>query len=663
MDKLKMHTPDLSQQNIARIRDLFPGCVTEAMGDDGKVRFAVDFDALKAELSPVLVDGQSERYHLTWPGKAKALLASNAVISKTLRPERDESVSFDSSRNLFIEGDNLEGLKLLQEAFLGKIKLIYVDPPYNRKKGENLVYRDDFIGNTYEYLESSMQSDQDGSRLVANTEANGRFHSDWLSMMYQRLRVARNLLSENGVIAISIDDSETANVLHLCYEVFGESNFVGTLIWKNATDNNPSNIVIEHESIHVFAKNKASLEGVWKSPASEIKDFIVRKGQELVKQHVDQESLQKAYTDWYREHKSQLGPMERYKYIDQGGVYIGSQSVHNPGKEGYRYDVLHPVTKKPCKEPMMGYRFPPATMKQLLDDGRILFGDDENKIIELKVYASEYQDKLSSVFDLDGRTGPYDLKALFPEGKKAFSNPKPMLLMERLVSFMSGTEDICLDLFAGSSTLAHAVMDINRREGCNRRFIAMQYPEEIDGATKDSKEALLLCNQIGLKPYISEISKERIRRAGSTALSDSASPSWNKDVGFRVLKISSSNMVDVHYSPDRTTQQQTTLFTSHIKPDRTPEDLLFQVLLDWGVDITLPIATETIAGKQVFFVDTNALAACFDLEVTEALITELAKRQPLRAVFRDDGFKDDATKINCEQIFKQLSPNTDVKAI
>jgi len=664
MEKMKLHSPNLTQANIARIRDLFPGCVTEAQGEDGQLKLTVDFDQLRQELSESIVEGPQERYHLNWPGKREALLTANAPIAKTLRPCREESVDFDTTKNLFIEGDNLEALKLLQETYLGKVKMIYIDPPYNRKKGNNLVYRDDFVGNTYEYLTQSNQTDEQGYRLVANTEANGRFHSDWLGMMYQRLRVARNLLAQAGVVAISIDDAETANVLHLCYEVFGESNFVGTLIWKNATDNNPTNIAVEHESIHVFARSKSDLEGVWKSSVSDVKEVLLKIGNDLIAKHPnDPEALQGAYTNWFRENKSQLGPLDRYKYIDNGGVYTGSQSVHNPGKEGYRYDVPHPTTGKPCKEPLMGYRFPKETMDRLLSEERILFGEDETKIIELKVYASEFEDKLSSVFELDGRTGPYDLKALFPEGKKVFSNPKPVLLMERLISFMTGPEDICLDMFAGSSTLAHAMLELNRREGGSRRFISIQYPETIGQDSKDAKEAYNFCKQVGLKPFISEISKERTRRAGAVLREKEGVPNWNRDVGFRVLKIDTSNMVDVYYTPDAIDQTQVDAFVDNIKPDRKSEDLLFQVLLDWGVDLSLPIRKETIQGKSVFFVDENALVACFDTGVNEDLVKELAGFEPLRVVFRDNGFVSDAVKINVEQIFKQMSPGTDVKSI
>lgn len=660
-----MHSPDLSQDNIAKLRELFPGVVTEGRDEaTGQLRLVVDFDQLRQELSAEVVEGPQERYRLDWPGKREALLASNAPIAKTLRPAVAESINFETTRNIFVEGDNLEALKLLQESFLGAVKLIYADPPYNRKKGNNLVYRDDFVGNTYEYLERTNQIDESANRLVVNTEANGRFHSDWLTMLYQRLRIAKNLLAPNGVVAISIDDAETANVLHLCYEIFGEANFLGTLIWKNATDNNPSNIAIEHESIHVFAKDKTRLERAWKSSVSGIKDKLKRVGDELIAQRSNsQEQLQRAYSDWFRENRSQLGPLDRYKYIDADGIYTGSQSVHNPGKEGYRYDVLHPKTKKACKEPLMGYRFPRETMDKLLSEGRILFGEDESKIIELKVYAHEFEDKLSSVFELDGRTGPYDLKALFPEAKKVFSNPKPVLLIERLLSFTTGADDLSVDLFAGSSTLAHAALELSAREGAGRRVISIQYPEEIKPDSQDGKEAYEFCRKSGLNPSIAEISKERIRRAGKKILEGTTHPDWNRDVGFRVVRIDSSNMRDVYYRPDEVDQAGLLDMVDNVKEGRTAEDLLFQVLVDWGVDLSLPIRQETIEGKTVFFVDDNALVACFETGISEELVKALAKREPLRVVFRDNGFASDAVKINVEQIFRQLSPGTEVRSI
>ncbi|PWQ97870.1 site-specific DNA-methyltransferase [Leucothrix pacifica] len=666
MDKLKMHSPDLADQNINKIADLFPHCITEAKDEDGNIRKAIDFDLLRQELSREIVEGPQERYQLNWPGKREALLTANAPISKTLRPCREESVDFDTTENLFIEGDNLDALKLLQETYLGAIKMAYLDPPYNRKKGENLVYRDSFVGSTYDYLVDTNQVDDEDKKLVSNSDSNGRFHSDWLTMIYLRIKLTKNILSDDGIIAISIDDSETSNIRQLCDWVFGESNFVGTIIWKNVTDNNPTNIAIEHESIHVYAKSKSKLEKSWKSKISSIKDVLINIGNELNCKYSEQHDLQKAYTKWFKVNKSELGPLDRYKYIDEGGIYTGSQSVHNPGKEGYRYNILHPVTGENCKQPLMGYRFPESTMIKLLEDDKVLFGDDHNKTIELKVYAKDFTDKLSSVFHLDGRTGPYDLKQLFPETKKAFSNPKPVKLMERLLTFMVGRNEICIDLFAGSASTAHALMGLNI-DGGRRKFIELQYPEEITGKTKDSKLSLKLCKDLNLPPKISEISKERIRRSAKKILDENKNTEGIEelDTGFRVLKIDSSNMTDVYYNPDQIIQGGLFDNIDNVKSDRTEEDLLFQVMLDWGVDLTLPINRESIDNKTVFFVDNNSLVACFDNNggVTEDFVKELAQHEPLRVVFRDGGFASDSTKINVEQIFKQLSPMTDVKSI
>ena len=488
------------------------------------------------------------------------------------------------------------------------------------------------------------------------------------------------------MVFISIDDGENKNILKLCDEIFGEENFVGNIIWKNVTDNNPTNIATEHEYIVVYAKFKVNLEAVWKSNLSDLKLILVKIGEELNLKFKDQPTLQYEYSKWFRVHKAQLGALDRYKYIDTGGIYTGSQSVHNPGREGYRYDVIHPKTLKPCKPPLLGYRFPEGTMDKLLQDGKILFGDDHNKIIELKVYAKDYLEKLSSVEILDGRLGAYDLRTLFPEFKKTFTNPKPIDLIEKYLSFILMDSDIILDFFAGSATTAHAVMQLNAEDGGSRKFIMVQLPEVCD----EKSEAF----KAGYKT-IAEISKERIRRAGKKILDDMAVKDTPKakdketgdlfsesskdnfsafrvfrgsntlDTGFRVLKVDSGNMADVYYTPDAISQDGLFNLTDNIKPDRSEEDLLFQVLLDWGVDLTLPITRETLEDNEVYFVDNNALAACFVKKgrVTESFCKELAKRQPLRVVFRDAGFKDDSVKINVEQIFKLMSPHTDVRII
>ncbi len=443
MDNLKMHSLDGVQHNIELIGKLFPNAITEVKRN-GKVEHAIDFDVLRQELSDSIVEGREERYQFTWPDKKKAMLAANAPITATLRPVVADSVGKDGtpggfdSENLYIEGDNLEVLKLLQETYLGKVKMIYIDPPYNT--GNDFVYNDEFGMRSEEWNPASGNFDEDGNQLVGklelNTESNGRFHTDWLNMIYPRLKIAKDLLASDGVIFISISEKEYSNLKKVLQEIFGEDNYIGTIIWKNSTDNNPTNIAEEHEYILAFAKQKILIDPIWKSRVSDVKMVLENIGSKLAKECHTIEELQQKYSIWYKENKNQLWPLDRYKYIDFGGVYTGSQSVHNPGKEGYRYDVIHPKTHKPCKQPLMGYRFPEETIKKLLDDGKILFGADENKIIELKLYASEYQEKLSSVFELDGRTGPYDLKALFPECVKAFTNPKPVYLIKKLSSFV-----------------------------------------------------------------------------------------------------------------------------------------------------------------------------------------------------------------------------------
>ena len=456
MDKLKMHSPDMTQQNIEKIQALFPNCVTESRGANGELKLAIDFDQLKQELSNSIVEGPQERYQLNWPGKREALLTANAPIAKTLRPCREESVNFDTTENLFIEGDNLDALKLLQETYLGKVKMIYIDPPYNT--GKDFIYEDDFAEDSDEFLKRSNQKDEEGKRLIANTEANGRFHSDWLSMIYPRLKLARNLLRDDGVIFISIDDNENSNLLKGCDEVFGEENFVGNIIWKNVTDNNPTNIATEHEYIIVYAKSKINLENVWKSEVSMSRDLLINIGTELINKYKNQDELQNAYSEWFKEHKHELWPLENYKFIDENGVFSGERGVHNPGKEGYRYDILHPITNKPCKQPLMGYRFPEETMKKMIEEGRIIFGENEDKLVEIKVYAKDYKQKLSSFFSLDGRAGANELKELFPETGKIFTNPKTIKMLSELISYASGPDDIVLDFFSGSGSTVHAVI-------------------------------------------------------------------------------------------------------------------------------------------------------------------------------------------------------------
>lgn len=616
MEKLKMHTPDLTEANIQRIRELFPSCITETKDAKGNVKLAVDFDQLKQELSNSIVEGPQERYHLNWPGKREALLTANAPIAKTLRPSREESVEFDSTKNLFIEGDNLEAMKLLQETYLGKVKMIYIDPPYNT--GSDFVYDDDFAESCADFLIKSNQQDADGNRLIANPEANGRFHSDWLCMMYPRLKLAHRLLSDDGFIIISIGDREVANLRRICDEIFGDSNFLAQFLWKK------------------------------KSTTSNVKGAEV--------------SSQVDYQICYK--KSSFAKIaQRVKPSD-------SRSYPNNDAEGnYRTCVIEKkdsgsYKRDTMKFPIIGHlprsgkrwQIGEATAKELERKSRFIF--DGEKVL-LKIYDFEDEDTYSAhpnLLDVHGTSdsGSKEVNEDLFNASELFDNPKPTNLIRHFLTISTNSDDLVLDFFAGSATTAHSVMAQNASDGQNRKFILVQLPELCEEKSEASIQ--------GFKT-IAEISKERIRRAGKKILEGDSHENWNKDVGFRVLKIDTSNMAEVYYTPDGVKQDDLLAAVDNVKPDRKPEDLLFQVLLDWGVDLSLPITKQTIQGKTVFFVDGNALVACFDNGITEELVKELAGGNPLRVVFRDNGFVSDSVKINAEQIFKQMSPGTDVKSI
>ncbi|SCZ87026.1 site-specific DNA-methyltransferase [Nitrosomonas mobilis] len=653
MEKMKMHSPNLTQENIARIRELFPGCVTEAHGENGQLRLAVDFDQLRQELSESIVEGPQERYHLNWPGKREALLTANVPIAKTLRPCREESVDFDTTRNLFIEGDNLEALKLFQETYLGKVKMIYIDPPYNT--GNDFIYEDDFAENVEEFLKRSNQKDEEGNRLIANTEANGRFHSDWLSMIYPRLKLARNLLQDDGVIFISIDDSELANLRRMCDEIFGESNFVSNIVWQSRTSiSDDHEVSMNHNHTVIYSKDRVHLK------------FYGEKLNESEYQNRDND------------------PRGPWKLVPL--------DANKPGGNTH-YPILNPNTGEEYWPPEgRSWAINPEQYKKLCDDNRIAFGLGGDSAPKRKLFLMERHEKgdtrtPSSIQIFCGTTkdGSAEVVELFGK-KKIFSYPKPTTFISKLIQFGIYNEknQILLDFFAGSATTAHAVMQLNAQDGGNRKFIMVQLPEPCD----EQSEAF----KAGYKT-IAEISKERIHRAGRKIKDEltakGANNAKNKeklfaegdketfrdvrdfrgskdlDIGFRVLKVDTSNMADVYYTPDAIDQSQIQLFTDNTKLDRTPEDLLFQVLLDWGVDLSLPIRKEVIQGKTVFFVNEPPydLVACFDTGVNEDLVKELAGFEPLRVVFRDNGFASDAVKINVEQIFKQMSPGTEVKSI
>jgi adenine-specific DNA-methyltransferase len=644
MDKLKMHSPNMTQNNVARIRELFPNCVTEAKGDDGVVRYAVDFDQLKQELSESIVEGSQERYHLNWPGKREALLTANAPIAKTLRPCREESVDFDTTKNLFIEGDNLDALKLLQDTYLGKVKMIYIDPPYNT--GNDFVYEDDFAENTEDYLQRSNQKDQAGNRLHANTEANGRFHSDWLSMMYARLRLARNLLRDDGVIFISIDDNEQANLKRLCDEVFGEDNFVGSISWLKKRKGSflSKKIVSITEFCLVYGKTEnIKLYGG---------EADINESQPLIK---------RTNTVGFLSFPSNCVKTKLKNGIYGKGKYgEGSSSVELLENIEVKDGVI--VTPFNLKAPFIwGQEY----LNTQIKNGATLVINTLN--FQVRAFKSYDPDSFKGLLSLvngveiggtneDGYEQLKDLLSI----EKAIDYPKPVNYIKLFSKAQTHFDDtsIILDFFSGSATTAHAVMQLNAEDGGKRQFIMVQLPEACDPKSEAFKA--------GYKT-IAEIGKERIRRAGQKIKADNTDKEHinQLDIGFRTLKIDTSNMADVFYAPDALDKSTLDMFVNNIKPDRTAQDLLFQVLLDWGVDLTLPITKQTIQGNDVFFVDGNALAACFDGSgsIDEDFVKELATHQPLRVVFRDAGFKDSAVKINVEQIFKLRSPATEVKCI
>ena len=701
MEKMKMHSPNLTQENIARLRELFPGCVTEAQGDGGQLRLAVDFDLLRQELSESIVEGPQERYHLNWPGKREALLTANAPIARTLRPCREESVDFDTTKNLFIEGDNLEALKLLQETYLGKVKMIYIDPPYNT--GKDFIYKDNFTTSKSEFEIATGERTEEGGRLVSNPDSRGRFHSDWLSMIYPRLSVAKRLLSGEGLIFISIDDAEQASLRKVCDQVFGEQNFVAQLVWEKGRKNDAKFFSVGHEYMLVYARNITILRErgeIWreeKPGAREIwEEFLRLKGIHGENYRAIETVLSQWYSDLPKSHPAKK--WARYKRVDQYGPWR-DRDISWPGGDGPRYDVIHPVTKQPCKVPERGWIYAsPEEMQRQIKLGLVEFREDHSEPPFRKAHIRPIPEETQE--DADANNGEADegsddaefatqvrgsyfykqsqvavkyLRNLM--GAKVFSNPKDHEELARLIEYVTPRDRnaILMDFFSGSASTAEAVFKANATYGTNHRFIMVQLPESLEDALtsttgtakKTVQAAIKMLNKAGRPLVLSEVSKERVRLAGVKALEDGGHADWKKDIGFRVLKVDSSNMVDVYYAPDAIGQQSLPGFINNIKPDRTPEDLLFQVLLDWGVDLSLPIRKETIQGKTVFFVNEPPydLVACFDTGVNEDLVKDLARFEPLRVVFRDTGFVSDAVKINVEQIFKQMSPHTEVRSI
>ena len=626
---MKMHTVDITDSNIEKIGQLFPNCLTERIGDGGKVEEVIDFDVLRQELSKEIVEGPQERYQFTWPDKREAIRLANAPTAMTLRPCREESVDFDDTENLYIEGDNLEVLKLLRENYLGKVKMIYIDPPYNT--GNDFVYEDGFSQASATYSGNSGQTDSEGNRLFQNTESNGRFHTDWLNMIYPRLKVAKDLLSEDGVIFISIDDHEQENLKKVCEEVFGGRNFIAELIWQRAFSpkNDAKFISNSHDYILMYAKN--------------IDHFVIGR------------------LDRTEEANARYSNPDN----DPRGVWMSSDiSVKT-----YNAECDYPITTPSGKviEPPAGrcWSLSKKAFFERLQDNRIWFGPNGDNTPRIKRFLTDLKfDGMAPTSILlfkevgHSQEGAQEVVSLFGD-KGVFDGPKPVRLMERLLTLANLYEDsIVLDFFSGSATTAHAVMKRNVEKDMKCRFILVQLPEKISDKKKDQGYAT-----------ICEIGKERIRRAGRKLLEEKtkmtregglfsqvAEENPKLDVGFRVLKLDSSNMEDVYYKPEESSVA--TLFEDNVKPDRSGEDLLFQVMLECNLPLSAKIQTEKIAGKEVFSVNDGYLIACFDEDVNEAVITAVAKRKPYYFIMRDRSLSSDNVADNFEQIFQAYSKET-----
>lgn len=622
MDKLKMHTPNLADENFKKLAIMFPNAVTETIigyEEDGKpiLERAIDADVLRQEISAQVVEGTQERYQFTWPDKKKSVVLANAPVTKTLRLDRKMSVGCDGtegsidSENIYIEGDNLDALKLLQETYLGKVKMIYIDPPYNT--GNDFIYEDDFSQETDEYLDNSGQFDDEGNRLVSNPESNGRFHTDWLNMLYPRLRIAKDLLKDDGVIFISINDCEVENLKKICNEIFGYGNFIASLIWqqRKGGGNDSKYIAVDHEYILVFCKNILKMDKKWRVAQSE--DYL-----------------------------------SRYKETEPDGTrYYWDTLVRN----GLQNPIIVSLKTPEGDSITINSQWSQNKVEKGLIDGTVKFTKTATGwSLHHKVYMKEGQ-VLRSLLTEHGnnRSAGQDIVSLFDS--VLFDYSKPASLIKILLQLCLFGDDIAMDFFSGSATTAHAVMQLNAEDGGNRKFIMVQLPEETDEKSEAYKA--------GYKT-ICEIGEERIRRAGKKIKEETGA---DIDYGFRVLRVDSSNMKDVYYKPAEYTQEQLSLYADNIKPDRTPEDLLFQVMLDLGVLLSSKIEEEEIAGKKVFSVENGYLIACFDNDVTEETVTEIAKRHPFYAVFRDSGLASDSVAVNFEQIFETYSPKTRRKVL
>ena len=639
MDKMRMESTDMTAQNIEKIGALFPNCITETKDADGKPKKAINFELLRQMLSGDVIEGD-EAYEFTWVGKKAAIVEANKSLRKTLRPCKEESVNWDSTENLYIEGDNLEVLKLLQESYLGKVKMIYIDPPYNT--GHDFVYPDSFIMDNEDYNEGTGYFDEDGNVNYSreNSSTAGKYHSDWCSLLYSRLLLARNLLKDDGVIFISIDDNEVDNLRKICDEVFGEANLVAEIPWQSrASIQNDTDFSINHEYICVYAK---------------------RRRQE------NRRLKESNYSEWHK-HDSFVCrplPLDKDKFDNPDNDPRGPWKADPFDAPNVRPNLTYPVTNPNTGEqhlPPRGrcWRFLPEKFSSALADNRIIWTNNGLGRPQLKVFYEEKKEFGSvdnSWFSAEkigtSTNGTKELMKIF-DGTAYFDTPKPVSLLLKLITLgNTGENDIILDFFSGSATTAHAVMQLNAEDGGTRKFIMVQLPEKTDEKSEAYKAGY---------PNICEIGKERIRRAAKKIAEEH--PDAKFDGGFRVLKLDDTNMKDVYYAPADYEQNVLDLLESNIKEDRTDLDLLFGCLLEWGLPLSLPYQSENIEGCTVHNYNDGDLIACFDENIPDSVIKTIAKRQPLRAVFRDSSFQSSPAKINVTQIFKELAPDTSVKVL
>lgn len=622
-EKLKMMTDDIIQENIDYIAERFPNVLKEVRDESGKLTRKIDFDVLKQELSSVIIDDKQERYQMTWPDKKKSILLANSKINSTLRPVKEKSVDFDNTKNLYIEGDNLDVLKLLRETYLGKIKMIYIDPPYNT--GNDFIYEDNFAQSAEDYLANSGQFDEQGNRLVANNESNGRFHTDWLNMMYPRLKLARDVLTNDGLIFISINDNEVTNLSKLCDEIFSHCNFVADFIWEKTTNPNSTfnNVGVTHEHILCYSKGTTQLN-------------LLSLTEKNVAEYTGHDAFEK-----------ERGPFKL--------VGLNKTGTVNDLRPNLMFDIIAPDGS--IIKPKPRWRWSKDKFEKGLKENRIVFNKNgQSWSVYYKQYLYEDTDGnkvergqlVKTIFNDSGTTttGTNEVSNLL--GRGIFDFPKPVNLIKKLISIGTRKGDIVMDFFSGSATTAHSIFELNSLDDGKRNFILVQLPEIVS-----HENYFTIC----------DIGEERIRRAGKKIKEESGLLSNDLDIGFRVLKLDSSNMTDVYYNPKTYTQSLLDDTISNIKEGRTALDLLFQVMLELGIELSAKIEEKAISGKQCFVVNENDIVACFDTEITDEIIKELASIHPLYAVFRDASFASDSANINCEQIFKSISPSTIIKVI